>query len=185
MNIKSISGAVCAALLGVSAGLPATALADDHRGHYRDRDHHGHHYERHHERHSKQHRRHWKKHRKHARERYRHHRRHDHYAYNNYYQDDDDDHEKLLIGLVVGGILGYALNESADRDEPDYYSRNSYSQNNHSTVQTYRHNDGTCLQEREYQTTVIVGGREVDAYGTACLQPDGSWKRSPARLDTF
>jgi hypothetical protein len=40
----------------------------------------------------------------------------------------------------------------------------------------------SCLQEREYQTTVIVGGREVEAYGTACLQPDGSWLRGPAKL---
>ncbi len=29
---------------------------------------------------------------------------------------------------------------------------------------------------REYQQTVTVGGRTEDAYGTACRQPDGSWK---------
>jgi surface antigen len=29
---------------------------------------------------------------------------------------------------------------------------------------------------REYQTTVTVGGKTEDAYGTACRQPDGSWK---------
>lgn len=40
----------------------------------------------------------------------------------------------------------------------------------------------SCLQDREYQSTVIVGGREVEAYGTACLQPDGSWLRGPAKL---
>ena len=45
--------------------------------------------------------------------------------------------------------------------------------------------DGTCLQEREYQTTVVVGGKNVPAYGTACLQPDGSWKREPARLVSY
>jgi len=39
-----------------------------------------------------------------------------------------------------------------------------------------------CLQEREYQTRVIVGGEEVDAYGTACLQPDGSWRQGPATV---
>lgn len=33
----------------------------------------------------------------------------------------------------------------------------------------------SCLQTREYTTTVTIDGREVDAYGTACLQPDGSW----------
>jgi surface antigen len=29
---------------------------------------------------------------------------------------------------------------------------------------------------REYQTEVIVGGKREAAYGTACRQPDGSWK---------
>lgn len=29
---------------------------------------------------------------------------------------------------------------------------------------------------REYQRKVTVGGRVVDSYGTACMQPDGSWK---------
>lgn len=33
-----------------------------------------------------------------------------------------------------------------------------------------------CLMIREYQTKITVGGQEVDAYGDACLQPDGSWR---------
>jgi len=32
-----------------------------------------------------------------------------------------------------------------------------------------------CLQVREYQTEIVIGGRTVPAYGDACLQPDGSW----------
>jgi hypothetical protein len=31
-------------------------------------------------------------------------------------------------------------------------------------------------QCREYQSTAIVNGRQVASYGTACLQPDGSWQ---------
>ncbi|MBX6324275.1 MAG: hypothetical protein IRY94_20875, partial [Rhodospirillaceae bacterium] len=31
----------------------------------------------------------------------------------------------------------------------------------------------TC---REYSTTVYIGGRPQVSYGTACLQPDGSWR---------
>lgn len=31
----------------------------------------------------------------------------------------------------------------------------------------------TC---REYQTTTIIDGRPQPTYGTACLQPDGSWR---------
>jgi hypothetical protein len=33
-----------------------------------------------------------------------------------------------------------------------------------------------CLQQREYQTRIVIGGKEVPAYGTACLQADGSWQ---------
>lgn len=29
---------------------------------------------------------------------------------------------------------------------------------------------------REFQQTVTVGGKSEEAYGTACRQPDGSWK---------
>lgn len=32
------------------------------------------------------------------------------------------------------------------------------------------------LQCREFQQTVTIGGRTEQAYGTACLQPDGSWE---------
>ena len=39
---------------------------------------------------------------------------------------------------------------------------------------SYRSSNGlTC---REYQTTISVGGRLQNAYGTACLQPDGQWR---------
>ena len=36
--------------------------------------------------------------------------------------------------------------------------------------------DATGNLCREYQTTVTVGGKTEQAYGTACRQPDGSWK---------
>ena len=36
-----------------------------------------------------------------------------------------------------------------------------------------RKEGGYC---REFLTTVTVGGRSEEAYGTACRQPDGSWK---------
>ena len=29
---------------------------------------------------------------------------------------------------------------------------------------------------REYQQTVMIGGQEETAYGTACRKPDGSWQ---------
>jgi len=204
MNAKTITSALITVVLGVTLAMPTTALADrDDRGHRQGHSQHDgnrhrqnrqqHREFKRHNRGHKEHKRHSKRHykedRHHAKRHYRKHKRHDGY-YNrhhghrkyghghrggygygsNYYYDDDDD-EKLLIGLVVGGILGYALNESQQNDG-DFYD------NSYAPAQTTSYNNGTCLQEREYQTTVLVGGRKVDAYGTACLQPDGSWKRS-------
>ena len=34
------------------------------------------------------------------------------------------------------------------------------------------------LQCREFHHTVTIGGRTQQAYGTSCLQPDGSWGAS-------
>jgi hypothetical protein len=36
--------------------------------------------------------------------------------------------------------------------------------------------DGSGKSCREYQTTVQVDGQWQPAYGTACLQPDGTWR---------
>lgn len=44
------------------------------------------------------------------------------------------------------------------------------------TVQTTRVGISTSGRQcREFQQTVTVGGRSEQAYGTACLRPDGSW----------
>ncbi|MEA2778548.1 MAG: hypothetical protein QOK29_92 [Rhodospirillaceae bacterium] len=32
---------------------------------------------------------------------------------------------------------------------------------------------------REYQTNTIIDGKPQRAYGTACLQPDGTWRIGP------
>ena len=34
----------------------------------------------------------------------------------------------------------------------------------------------TGLQCREFRQTITIGGRTENAYGTACLQPDGAWR---------
>lgn len=107
-----------------------------------------------------------------------------HYSYGQSHHDDDDD---LLIGLVVGGVLGYALN-SAQHNSAGYDSYYPRAQRNAYPVmetETYSYSAASCLQEREYTTTVKVGGRNVEAYGTACLQPDGSWRRGPAEVASY
>lgn len=111
-----------------------------------------------------------------------------HHGFHGYgYHDDGDD---LLFGLLVGGVVGYALGQAPqqgayadDRYPPatGYPAQPPYPAPSYG----YQPRAQACLQEREYQTTVIVGGREVEAYGTACLQPDGSWRRGPARLAAY
>lgn len=111
------------------------------------------------------------------------------YTYNTYYpgagrhrRHNSNDDEKLLYGLLVGGLFGYVIgnNQSPTSSQQPYYAPAP------APVPQYQYQPGglasTCLQEREYQMKVTVGGRQVDAYGTACLQPDGSWMRGPARL---
>lgn len=41
--------------------------------------------------------------------------------------------------------------------------------------------DTSCLQTREYTATMVIEGETVEAYGTKCLQPDGSWRYGPAQ----
>ena len=53
---------------------------------------------------------------------HRHHGRH-HHDYGKRHKDDDDG-EKLLIGLIIGGIIGYAINQSqqAELARDNYYA---------------------------------------------------------------
>jgi hypothetical protein len=43
--------------------------------------------------------------------------------------------------------------------------------------------DSRCLQTREYQTRITVGGESRPAYGTACLMPDGQWLQGEPILE--
>jgi surface antigen len=99
----------------------------------------------------------------------------------------------LAAGLIFGAALGYALNDHRRDYRYDAYAYDPYYERRHHRLRyapprvvyapaTPAWSGGTCLQQREYQTRVTVGGREVEAYGPACLQPDGSWVRGPARL---
>lgn len=96
----------------------------------------------------------------------------------------------VLLGGLAGGALGNAL-DNADREyayqaqqasmesaptgqtttwrNPDSGHSGSYT-----PQKTYQNASGQYC--REFQQTVTVGGKTESAYGTACRQPDGSWK---------
>jgi len=42
--------------------------------------------------------------------------------------------------------------------------------------QTYGQNEQTQQTCREHQSTTTIDGRPQQTYGTACLQPDGTWQ---------
>ncbi len=87
----------------------------------------------------------------------------------------------VLAGAVLGVGLGYLLLNNQRRDrypaETVVVERQVVKEVQRAPEPAY-----SCLQTREYQTRITVGGKEVDAYGTACLQPDGSWRHGPAML---
>lgn len=100
----------------------------------------------------------------------------------------------IAVGTLLGAGIGREVGSSLDRADMSYYSQThqeamQYGQNNqtlpwnnpesgHSGTFTptnyYQQADGNYC--REYSQTITVGGRTESGYGTACRQPDGSWK---------
>ena len=97
------------------------------------------------------------------------------------------------VGVLVGGLVGRGIGQSLDRMDKMHanqaYQKAQYAPigqpirwNNPNSgnsgfvtpVREGNHNNGAYC--REYTTTVNIGGRSESAHGTACRQPDGSWK---------
>lgn len=100
----------------------------------------------------------------------------------------------IAIGTLAGALFGQEIGRSLDRADrlamgqnAQYsleYTRsheitrwnNPDSGNSGSMTPTRTYQQATTGQYcREYRQTVVVGGRQQEAYGTACRQPDGSW----------
>lgn len=97
-------------------------------------------------------------------------------------------------GTLLGAYLGNELGASLDRADMAYYNRTSQNalensqpgqtlpwrnpdSGNHGTITPsnyYQTASGAYC--REYNQTITVGGRTERGYGTACRQPDGTWK---------
>jgi surface antigen len=99
----------------------------------------------------------------------------------------------VAVGTALGGLLGSEVGKSLDRADRAAIAQAEYraleapvgepinwnnpDSGNYGQVQTVR--DGRASSGaycREYQHSISVGGRIQEAYGTACQQPDGSWK---------
>lgn len=98
------------------------------------------------------------------------------------------------VGVLLGGLLGRHVGKSldrADRIAADHAAQQSFEHERIGTTTSWANpdsgNSGTFTPTRTYQTargqpcreyttTVTIDGRKQTAYGTACREPDGSWK---------
>lgn len=105
--------------------------------------------------------------------------------------------EKVILiaaGTLAGAWLGGSLGRKLDRADRQYMaastqqsletSKSGYESEwinpdsgNQGTVTpkaAYKNQDGQYC--REFTQTVTIAGKTEEAYGTACRQPDGSWR---------
>ena len=91
-----------------------------------------------------------------------------------------------ILGVLVGGNIGRTMDQ-VDQNCVSQIMEHSPTgravewQNpdtgvSYEVVPTQTRQDTQGRYCREYQTTASVGGRTQQVYGTACRQPDGSWK---------
>ena len=90
-----------------------------------------------------------------------------------------------LAGAAIGGAVGRSMDEvdhmktaqtlETVRTGVPAQWRNPDTGNSYSVVptRTYDTSTGPC---REYTIDAMIGGRPEKIYGTACRQPDGSWR---------
>ncbi|MGH6949157.1 MAG: RT0821/Lpp0805 family surface protein [Kiloniellales bacterium] len=91
-----------------------------------------------------------------------------------------------LLGFLVGGsigrsmdevdqnCIGQALEHTPDGQQVRWNNAGTGAQYQVVPTQTVQQSDGRYC--REYRTTAVIDGKTQNAYGTACREPDGSWK---------
>lgn len=91
-----------------------------------------------------------------------------------------------IVGVLIGGSIGRNLDEvdqncvgqtlehAPDKQTVRWSDESTGQQYQVTPMATTTMPDGR--QCREYLTAVTIGGKVEQAYGTACRQPDGSWR---------
>jgi len=100
----------------------------------------------------------------------------------------------VAIGALAGAYIGKEIGKSLDRADRlamQQATQTALEKSPSGKVTEWKNPDtghyGTVTPQpvfetaegqtcREYQQTVTVGGETVTGYGTACRQPDGSWR---------
>jgi hypothetical protein len=103
-----------------------------------------------------------------------------------HYHRDDDAYKWLAFTAITLGLLDY-LNEAQQREHEAAQiaattapiGERIYWREGGAGGYVVATRDGTSASGRycrEFQQEVTIGGRAEQAYGTACLNPDGSWE---------
>lgn len=100
----------------------------------------------------------------------------------------------IAVGTLAGAWAGSEVGKSLDKADKQYAQRTAQDaleynkvgqastwrnpDSGHSgtvtPVNTYRSSEGTDC--REFETSIYVDGKQEKGVGTACRQPDGTWK---------
>ncbi len=95
-----------------------------------------------------------------------------------------------LLGALIGSEIGRSMDEVDRMQAEQAYGQaqaapigqtiawDNPDTGNYGSVTPTREGKqtGTGQYCREFQQTVVIGGKQEDAYGIACRQPDGSWE---------
>ena len=100
----------------------------------------------------------------------------------------------IAVGTLLGAGIGHEVGASLDRADMTYYKKteqkaletaqpgetlpwnNPESGNSGSFTPSGYYTNDSGQYCREYSQTIEVGGKVEQAFGTACRQPDGTWK---------
>jgi surface antigen len=100
----------------------------------------------------------------------------------------------IIGGVLLGGLVGGAIGNRLDQKDKELAMRNAQltleqartgessewrnpdTGNSGTLTPTRTYQAGGGQYCREYQQEIVVGGERHQSYGTACRQPDGSWK---------
>lgn len=90
-----------------------------------------------------------------------------------------------LAGAAIGGSVGRTMDDNDRRKVAEtlegvrtgvpstWHNPDTGAQYSVTPTRTYETASGPC---REFTTEAIIGGKREKVYGTACRQPDGSWR---------
>ena len=98
------------------------------------------------------------------------------------------------VGALLGALAGSEVGKSLDRADRMHLQQAEYTAYNAPVGQRIQwnnpdsgnygyitptrdgHDRASGAYCREFQQTIVVGGRTAQAVGTACRQPDGTWR---------